>query len=315
MKKMKKGFTLAELLIVVAIIGVLVAISIPIFTSQLEKSREATDLANVRSAYAKVMNAAIVEDTSSPLYFHGTYQAVVPLKQMQDDWKMNDGKLVVGGISSSDGDHWKNIPKAKGRCRVTYSDSNHEVVINWCGEDHINSVSAKDFLLMEILKKILGDNYGYTVINSNEPYEQGGGTQKFIDYAREHGFDLSDYGAATWQIYVKNKGEYLKDPAIYWSSLEVTKNQVGTKVPVMGYRNGKYDVYYADVVTYNEGTENEYYSIKNDFANVTNDGGNATFQFDSYEEAKAAYDKILNIYNEKGNLEYSDIKNNGLTDS
>ena len=30
----KKAFTLAELLIVVAIIGVLVAISIPIFTSQ-----------------------------------------------------------------------------------------------------------------------------------------------------------------------------------------------------------------------------------------------------------------------------------------
>ena len=34
-----KGFTLAELLIVVAIIGVLVAVSIPIFTSQLEKSK------------------------------------------------------------------------------------------------------------------------------------------------------------------------------------------------------------------------------------------------------------------------------------
>jgi prepilin-type N-terminal cleavage/methylation domain-containing protein len=48
--KNKKGFTLAELLIVVAIIGVLVAISIPIFSSQLEKSREATDLANVRGA-------------------------------------------------------------------------------------------------------------------------------------------------------------------------------------------------------------------------------------------------------------------------
>lgn len=43
MKKKRKGFTLAELLIVVAIIAVLVAIGIPIFTSQLEKSREATD--------------------------------------------------------------------------------------------------------------------------------------------------------------------------------------------------------------------------------------------------------------------------------
>jgi prepilin-type N-terminal cleavage/methylation domain-containing protein len=50
--KEKKGFTLAELLIVVAIIAVLVAISIPIFTAQLEKSREATDIANLRAAYA-----------------------------------------------------------------------------------------------------------------------------------------------------------------------------------------------------------------------------------------------------------------------
>lgn len=37
--KNRKGFTLAELLIVVAIIAVLVAISIPIFTGQMEKAR------------------------------------------------------------------------------------------------------------------------------------------------------------------------------------------------------------------------------------------------------------------------------------
>ena len=55
MKQNRKGFTLAELLIVVAIIAVLVAVAIPVFTSQLEKSREATDIANVRSAYAEVV--------------------------------------------------------------------------------------------------------------------------------------------------------------------------------------------------------------------------------------------------------------------
>ena len=35
----KKGFTLAELLVVVAIFAILAAISIPIFTRQLEASR------------------------------------------------------------------------------------------------------------------------------------------------------------------------------------------------------------------------------------------------------------------------------------
>ena len=49
-----KGFTLAELLIVVAIIAVLVAISIPIFTSQLHKARVATDWANLRAYYAEI---------------------------------------------------------------------------------------------------------------------------------------------------------------------------------------------------------------------------------------------------------------------
>lgn len=49
-----KGFTLAELLIVVAIIAVLVSISIPIFTSQLHKARVATDWANLRAYYAEI---------------------------------------------------------------------------------------------------------------------------------------------------------------------------------------------------------------------------------------------------------------------
>lgn len=61
----KKGFTLAELLIVVAIIGVLVAISIPIFTSQLEKAREATDEANIRSIYAQLSADVLTENTTS----------------------------------------------------------------------------------------------------------------------------------------------------------------------------------------------------------------------------------------------------------
>ena len=80
----KKGFTLAELLIVVAIIGVLVAIAIPVFTAQLEKSREATDLANVRSAYAEMMTQYLTWDGTSTIA-----DIEVPAKQVQDGWQSN----------------------------------------------------------------------------------------------------------------------------------------------------------------------------------------------------------------------------------
>ncbi len=81
-KNNNKGFTLAELLIVVAIIAVLTAIAIPVFTSQLEKSREATDLANVRSAYAEQMAAYLTSDNKTTIP-----DINVPVKQTIANWQ------------------------------------------------------------------------------------------------------------------------------------------------------------------------------------------------------------------------------------
>ena len=67
-KNNKKGFTLAELLIVVAIIAVLVAVAIPVFTTQLEKSRDAVSISNIRAAYAEAAAAVLTwngTDTTS----------------------------------------------------------------------------------------------------------------------------------------------------------------------------------------------------------------------------------------------------------
>ena len=107
MKNNQKGFTLAELLIVVAIIAVLVAVAIPVFTTQLEKSRESTDAANIRSAYAAVQTAAVSQaktdevkgvtrtgDTAGKY----TYTATVDATQTVEGWS-NETLEKIGGIA------------------------------------------------------------------------------------------------------------------------------------------------------------------------------------------------------------------------
>lgn len=137
----KKGFTLAELLIVVAIIAVLVAISIPIFTTQLEKSREATDLANVRGAYATIMSAAMSDDKDSvydgeTIYQNGVYTIDVELVQKKYDWDTK-GNLSIGGISKENdfGTKWLNIPLDNNTnvCTVTYNPADTIITIDWTG--------------------------------------------------------------------------------------------------------------------------------------------------------------------------------------
>lgn len=72
-KKLKKqgGFTLVEMLIVVAIIAILVAVSIPIITVSLQKTRHATDLANERAAKMEIM-AMYLSQEDATLYKNKT---------------------------------------------------------------------------------------------------------------------------------------------------------------------------------------------------------------------------------------------------
>ena len=95
MKKNNKGFTLAELLIVVAIIAVLTAIAIPVFTTQLEKSREATDMSNIRAAYAEVMANYLANGAKTGAAgTSNATEATVTARQTVEGWQNpENGKL------------------------------------------------------------------------------------------------------------------------------------------------------------------------------------------------------------------------------
>lgn len=50
----KKGFTLIEMLVVIAIIAILVAVVIPVVNKSTEKAKAAADAANLRAVYAEL---------------------------------------------------------------------------------------------------------------------------------------------------------------------------------------------------------------------------------------------------------------------
>ena len=90
-------------------IAVLVAIAIPVFTSQLEKSRDSASISNIRSAYAQAQ-AAVVANA----YVVGTHGAITDGHATIDaafDFGNMSGKVTVNGvdIESQAKDNWSEL--------------------------------------------------------------------------------------------------------------------------------------------------------------------------------------------------------------
>lgn len=122
-----KGFTLMELLIVVAIIAVLVAVAIPVFSSSIEKTRESADLANIRSVYANVMTNVLTDDDL-------TSEETVLLQQKVSDWITESALNTLEGLGRVEG-----IPVQDGSCTVFWDDSEKTAVIRFDGAGSENN--------------------------------------------------------------------------------------------------------------------------------------------------------------------------------
>ncbi len=122
MKHRKQGFTLAELLIVVAIIAVLVAISIPIFSGQVKKARLATNQANARAAYSAAEAALLFEPDLPAFQNNGAYCSFVY------DVSTGKAELIVKNGTSEAAKKWASGTGIE--CWVNYRDS-YKAIPDW----------------------------------------------------------------------------------------------------------------------------------------------------------------------------------------
>ena len=78
----KKGFTLIEMLVVIAIIAILVAVVIPAMGNSTAKAKAATDAANLRAVYAELNMYVINGEKTIPEILNA---ASNPTSQMDPD--------------------------------------------------------------------------------------------------------------------------------------------------------------------------------------------------------------------------------------
>lgn len=290
MHNKNEGFSLVELIIVVAIMGVLIALLAPAYARHVEKSRETVDIANVRSAYAEIMAEVIDEDASNIV-------KVVKLKQKRDDWQAFDPVVIAGKThykSEGDTDNWKGIPVANGECEVSYNEATG-ILFDWKGTGKDSSDTTIDFNedlhgalnRTEILENL--KNQSNFEIDSKCPGSDM--VNKVNKEIQNEENSLLKHG--TWAYLGSTSKE--TDRYLFWTSVDTNGVGAGKKIPVI-VSKASGGFYISETTTANRNPKNKenYVAIAD---HIYNDSGFRKYttgkKYDTLKKAYEAYSKLL----------------------
>ncbi len=292
MKQNKNGFTLMEMLIVIAIIAVLIAVAIPVFASQLEKAREATDLANVRSAYAKVSTEALLGNSEATV--------TVDLKQKQADWQSLD-PVNIGGIvhykNQVDTDNWKGVAAPNGTCVVSYNED-YGIILTWSGKaDPSTPKYPFNTNETDFFSPLYNTDFWQDIkTNTNFEFDSRCPDSQYVPAITTEinklNKSLLQQHDCTWAYLGDGRDGQKANRYLFWTSLNTDKVGAGNKIPVIIQTgNGKY--YVSETKTGKRNGKN-YVTIsesltRSQYQQTLKNGE----EFSSLEEAYDAYLKAL----------------------
>jgi type IV pilus assembly protein PilA len=125
MKKSQKGFTLVELVVVIAIIGVLAAILVPSMLNYVKKSRLKTANSNAKTAYNAA--AEYIADQETKGIGRATALKDFDTKLVEAKSASKDGDVVVADVLVENGD--------EAGCFIVFSQTLNKkssFVVQWC---------------------------------------------------------------------------------------------------------------------------------------------------------------------------------------
>lgn len=279
------GFTLGELLIVVLIISVLISIVIPVFFNQLEKSREATDIANVRSAYAEVLTSAMTDN-------HTDVVKIVQLKQKKDDWQAYD-QVNIGGITHTktqgDTEQWKGKPIADGECEVSYQDG-IGVILNW--KNSSKTLINFNENIHEIVKQT---GFLSKYQTSNFEIDSKSPNSTMVNTVKKELDENSLLHYGTWAYLADTHNTNNSCAYLFWTSVDTNSVGKGVRIPVIVSKDGG-GFYVSDSITATRISKKDgsYIAISD---HILNYSGFKQFtngvNYGSFEQAYTAYSKYV----------------------
>ena len=280
-----------EMLIVIAIVIVLIAIAIPVFLSQPEKSREAADLANVRSAYAQVSAEALLGNPEATV--------TVGLKQKRADWQSVD-PVNIGGIvhykNQGDTDQWKGVAAPNGTCVVSY-DEDYGIILTWSGKAEPTAPKYPfNTRVTDFFPLLYNTDFwknGSMENNANFEFDSRCPDSRYVpaiaEAIQQLDNSLLQQPDCTWAYLGSGKEGQAGNRYLFWTSLNTDKVGVGNQIPVIIQTgDGKY---YVSETTTGQRKDKTYVTISESltarqYKQVLKNG-------ETFSSLEAAYDAYL----------------------
>lgn len=295
-----------EMLIVIALIAVLIAIAIPVFASQLEKSREATDLANVRAAYAQVSTEAQL----------GNFEATVTvdLKQKQADWQSVD-PVNIGGIvhykEQGDTDNWKGVAAPNGTCVVSY-DKNYGIILTWSGKADPSATkypfNTKETGFFQLLYDTDFWKNGAVKNQPNFEFDSRCPKSDFVPALSKAIGNLDNsllqQPDCTWAFLGDGRANQDANRYLFWTSLNTDKVGAGKNIPVI-IQTGKGKYYVSETTTGQRKKDGKTYVAVSESLALQSQYKEILEKGEQYSTLEAAYDAYRIAL---GNSKYDSVR-------